>query len=509
MALRLAAEILARRRAQEGLLAFCEYTHPSWQTSAHHVKIAHRLEQVERLDVCECCGKVIDRLATFAPPRHGKTELVSRRFPAWCFGRHQEWQMICAQATGQLALDTGADVREIVKSPEYKRIFPSVTLREDAQAAGRWLTNKGGVYFAAGVDGTIVGRGANILNIDDPHGGRQAADSQRMRDIAGNWYFGDALTRLMPPSRQLLTLTRWHEDDLAGRLLPKPSLWASTPDPTWFCCGNGWHVLLMVAITNEGTDREEALWPERYPLELLLERKAAMVGAGRGREWRSQYQQRPVAEEGGYLQRAWFATRYDTRPPDLSVFLITDFAVTEKTGEKDPDRTEIGAIGLGQDDKVYVLDWATLVSTSDVWIEKLIDMVAYWEPMAVFGEKGVIKNAIEPALLRRMEERRTYARLEWMPTTGDKLARGRSLQAWAASKRVIFPAQSLWHENMIDELVAVGGGGRYWDKFDAMAHFFLAIDSNHPATVCGVTEPVRPRDRWAIIDGGCSTWKVA
>jgi predicted phage terminase large subunit-like protein len=514
--LQAAEELHFRKKAQESLLFYTENTHPRWETSEHHIRMCSRLEQLERLDTCECCGRLISKLAFFAPPRHSKTELASRRFPSWCMGKHPEWQMICAQATGRLAADTGADVRDIVKSPEFQRVF-DVTLREDARAAERWVTDSGGVYFAAGVDGAIVGRGANLLVIDDPHRGRQDADSERMRDIAGNWYFGDAITRTMPDdeggcARQLLILTRWHEDDLAGRILGTEADWHETEDSCFFCCDSGWHVLKMEAISNEGSENERALWSSRYPLNELHEKRSTMQDAGRNREWQSQYQQRPTVEEGSFLKRWWFDNRYDTLPAGARMYITTDFAVTKKETQrkqkKKPARTELIVLAHCPDDRVYVVDCVSLVSSSDVWIERLIELAKQYDISAGFGEKGVIKNAIEPFLERALEDEKYNLWMTWMPTTEDKLARGSALQAWAARGKLVFPRGGSWVSEMIDELVAVGGGGFYWDKFDACAHFFLAIDQNHPAILR--PDPVTQKlpDGWRVWDGGIPSWRL-
>jgi predicted phage terminase large subunit-like protein len=499
-------EWMARKSAKDNLLAFTQYTHPQWETGRHHKIICKYLEMIE-------AGK-ITRLAIDAPPRHSKSELASRRFPAWYLGRHPDRQVICASAGGLLASDIGADVRDIIRDPFYRKVFPGVEIREDASAAGRWRTRQGGTYYAAGVGGTVVGRGANVAIVDDPHGGREDADSQRMRDIVGSWFHGDLLTRLMTPQAIVLIMTRWHEDDLAGRLMPPESEWAPLEGREVYQAGE-WTVVRLRAIEFEGTSHEEALWPgvtdNRYPLPRLHQIKASMVQAGRGREWSAQYQQSPVAEEGTYLRRNWFCQRWSEIPEHVTTYLVSDFAVTQKAANNDPDRTELGIVGLGVDDRAYVLDWWSGITSPDVWIEKALDLVDQYKPSAFFGEKGVIKNAIEPLLNRRMRDRGVYARLEWMPTTSDKLARGRALQAWAASGRVVLPKSSPWVEEMVDELTKIGGGGRYWDKFDALAHFFLAIDDTHPAIVRAAnSNGHRRQDYWDYADRDTfKHWKVA
>lgn len=496
-----AAEVMhSRQLARESLLAFTEATHPRWETGEHHLLLCEWLEKLERGD--------ISNLAVFAPPRHGKTELVSRRFPAWCMGRHPEWQMICAQATGLLAADTGADVREILRSPEFRRIFPGVELRADAQAAGRWLTDAGGVYFAAGCDGTIIGRGANLLDIDDPHRGRQDADSERMRNLTGNWYFGDALFRLMTPARQLLTQTRWHEDDLSGRIIPHEREWEPTDHPKVFKAGD-WHVIRLRAIEQEGTKREVALWPgandDRFPLRRLHEIKTTLTKAGKLREWRAQYQQSPTADEGTYIQRAWFSERWEELPWVMNVYIASDYAVTDKKDSPDPDWTEHGVFGMTPDDRIYVLDWVGGQWTPDVWIERLLDLTERYKPYAVFGTKGVIRNSIEPFLKKRMRERKVSMRMEWLSDMADKSAKGRAFQAAASSSRILFPVQSEWAERIIDQCVGFPSV-IHDDGFDTMSNICRAIDQAHPAIVRHAPGNGNGVDRYAGEDHGRTTW---
>jgi hypothetical protein len=134
-------------KARRSLLAFTEYTLPQYKRAAHHELIAEKLEAVERGE--------IDRLMIALPPRHGKSELVSKRFAPWCLGRNPKRQIIAASYNSDLASDFGRNVRNIVASPEFTQVFPTVTLAPDSQAANRMNTNHGGTYVAAGV-GTAV-----------------------------------------------------------------------------------------------------------------------------------------------------------------------------------------------------------------------------------------------------------------------------------------------------------------------------------------------------------------
>src|ERR1700724_3362339 len=147
---RAAEELLKRMDAAENLISFTEYTFKNYETAAIHRIIASQLERIEQGD--------IDRLMLLVPPRHGKSELASRRFPAFFLGRHPDRQFISASATGSLAEDFGRDVRNIIDSPEYRVLFDT-RLAEDSKAKGRWNTHQDGSYYAIGVNAAIMGRG--------------------------------------------------------------------------------------------------------------------------------------------------------------------------------------------------------------------------------------------------------------------------------------------------------------------------------------------------------------
>jgi hypothetical protein len=233
----------ARLTASEELIPFTEYTFQQYEAAEHHRLIAEKLEAVERGE--------IDRLMIFMPPRHGKSELASKRFPAWYLGRNPDRQIIAASYNSDLAGDFGRNVRNIVRERRFRNVFPEVELAADSQAANRWNTNKGGSYVAAGVGTAVTGRGAHLLLIDDPVKDREEADSETTREKVYSWYTSTAYTRLMPGGAVVVIQTRWHEDDLAGRLLEAEAKG-----------GDKWDKLILPAVMSNG----EALWPDRYPV---------------------------------------------------------------------------------------------------------------------------------------------------------------------------------------------------------------------------------------------------
>jgi len=453
--------------ARRSLLRFTEYTNPAYVSAGHHKLIAEKLEAVERGE--------IDRLMIFMPPRHGKSELASKRFPAWCLGRNPKRQIIAASYNSDLANDFGRNVRNIVAEPEFGQVFPGVGLAADSQAANRMNTNHGGAYVAAGVGTAVTGRGADIALIDDPFKDREEADSERRRDLVWDWYRSTLYTRLMPGGAIVLIQTRWHEDDLAGRLLEHDR--------------GQWEVLELPAINVSG----EALWPEWYDIEALGRIKAT-IGP---REWSALYQQKPQPDEGTFFRREWFQTW--GKLPALRYYGTSDYAVTDGGG----DYTVHRLWGIASDGDVYRVDGWRGQTTSDQWIEAKLDLIAKYKPLAWFGEGGVIQKAIEPMLRRRMRERNVHCRLEWLSSVSDKPTRARSFQAMAATQRVFFEPGADLSEFLVFP------AGKHDDDVDTASLIGRVIDQAHPAIVRAQQEKP-PRDRWnRTRDEEVSNWKIA
>jgi predicted phage terminase large subunit-like protein len=447
--LNLLQEKRARLAATETLAAFTEYTFPQYRTAEHHRLICEKLEAVERGE--------IDRLMIFMPPRHGKSELASKRFPAWYLGRNPDKQVITASYNSDLAGDFGRQVRNIVREQRFRNVFPSVTLAEDSQAANRWNTSAGGSYVAAGVGTAVTGRGAHLLLIDDPVKDREEAESETRRETVYNWYSSTAYTRLMPGGAVILIQTRWHEDDLAGRLLEAEAKG-----------GDKWDKLILPAILSNG----QALWPEWYPIDALNRTKAA-IGP---RDWSALYQQQPAPDDGTFFLKAWFK-RHENPPERCHVYMTSDYAVTEGDG----DYTEHAIWGVDGTGRIFQLDWWHGQTASDEWIEQKLHMIRKWKPICAFGEAGVIQKAIEPMLKRRMTETATRCRMEWLPSIHDKATRARAFQSRAAMGEVSLLDDERG-ERVLKQLLAFPAG-KHDDAVDVCSMMGLALDMAHPAIV--------------------------
>lgn len=276
----------------------------------HHKLIIEKLEAVERGD--------IKRLMLFLPPGSAKSSYASVLFPAWFLGRNPTKQVIAASHTAELAETFGRRVRNIVKSEDFCRLFPNAHLAEDSQASGRWDMEEGGGYYAVGVGGSVTGRRSDLTILDDVVRSREDADSERVRQKTWDWYVADLKTRLKPHAALIVIMTRWHSDDLAGRLIADQEKG-----------GEQWEIvsLPMEAGLNDPLGREpgELLWPEWYTPDMVKQAKRD------SRNWSALYQQSPTIDGGNILKSTWWKIWPEDKklPTCDHVFLSWDTAYSE------------------------------------------------------------------------------------------------------------------------------------------------------------------------------------
>jgi len=471
-------ELARRELARRKLIEFTEYTFPQYSAAPHHYLIAEKLEAVERGE--------IDRLMISVPPRHGKSELSSKRFPAWFLGRNPGKSIIAASYNSDLASDFGREVRNIVDAPEYHAVF-STRLASDSKAANRWHTNGGGAYIAAGVGTAVTGRGADVVLVDDPLKNREEADSELSRQRVWDWYTSTAYTRLAPGGRIVVVTTRWHEDDLTGRLLTAMENG-----------GDRWEVMVLPAINADG----EALWPDRYS-KTALERIKANIGT---RDWSALYQQSPAPDEGLYFKRDMM--RFYTVPPQhLRFYGASDYAVTADGG----DYTVHAIVGVDPDDNIYIIDIWRKRSESNVWIDAFCDLIKRYKPLKWAEEQGQILKSLGPFIDRRQRETKAYCAREQFTSAADKATRSRSFQARMAMGKVYFPTLAPWMGDLEAELFAFPAG-KNDDQVDSLGLVGRLLDQ----MVGGRVPPksAHKEDRWGKAfaraeRGQMDSWKVA
>jgi predicted phage terminase large subunit-like protein len=396
-----------------------------YEPAQHHWQIAEKLEAVERGE--------IKRLMIFMPPRHGKSELASRRFPAWYLGRNPNKQIIGCSYSTDLAVEFGRDVRNIFNMREMNTLF-GVSLRADSKAAGRWNTSQGGCYLAAGVDKGITGFGANILLIDDPIKDRKEAESETVRQNAWDWYTSTAYTRLMPGGAVVVIQTRWHADDLAGRLLEAQEHG-----------GDQWEVLSLQAINDDG----QALWPEWYDVE-QLSRIKGVIGP---RDWSALYQQEPMPQTGDFFQMEWFEY-YDELPKQTRFYITSDYAVTAGGG----DYTVHLVWCIDAEENIYIVDMWRGQTDTNTWINALIGLINRYRPDQIGEENGQIIKSVGPFIEKKMQESSCYCYRQQYPSVADKATRAQSFRGRASQGKVFLKKGADWLDVLLKELLTFPAG---------------------------------------------------
>ena len=337
----------------------------------------------------------------------------------------------------ELAVRFGSKVRNIIDSPEYKQIFGDVKLREDSKAKGRWETNHGGEYYAAGVGASITGRGADLLIIDDPHT-EQDAMSDIAMERAYEWYTAGPRQRLQPGGSILLVMTRWAEDDLTGRLLKAQT------EPK----ADTWRQISFSAILDSGNP----VWPEYWSLEELEKIKASLPI----RNWSAQYMQNPTSEEGAILKREWWVPWKGHIPNLMHVIQSYDTAFSKK---ETADYSAITTWGIfypeeGGAPAMILLD--ALRGKYDFPELKAVALDAnkYWEPETIIIEQ---KASGEP--LTQEFRRMGIPVVPFVPTKGnDKHTRVNACAPVFESGQVFFPYGEKFAEDVIDECAAFPNG---------------------------------------------------
>jgi predicted phage terminase large subunit-like protein len=259
-------------------MSFVKEMWPEFIEGRHHKEIADKFNDI--------ANKKIKRLIINMPPRHTKSEFASFLLPAWMVGRKPDLKIIQSTHTTELAIRFGRKAKTLMDSPEYKKVFDT-RLREDSQAAGKWETEQGGEYYAAGVGSAITGRGADLLIIDDPHSEQDAMNPEAL-ERAYEWYTSGPRQRLQPGGAIVLVMTRWSTKDLTSKLIKSQKTLKA----------DKWELIEFPAILPSGNP----VWPQYWKKD-ELEGVRASISIGK---WNAQWMQNPTAEEGSILKREWW-----------------------------------------------------------------------------------------------------------------------------------------------------------------------------------------------------------
>jgi len=521
-------EIAQRALCRRKLLPFIQKFNKSYDAGWVHQDICTRLEKfVKAVEKGEA-----PRLMLFMPPRHGKSEIASKNFPAWMLGQHPDWEIIAASYAVSLPVGFSRKVQSIIQDDYYSKLFPKSKLHPKSQSAESWLTTAEGGYVAAGVGGGITGKGAHVFIIDDPVKDAEEADSDTQRGKVWDWWGSTAKTRLSPGGGVLVIQTRWHDDDLSGRLLLQmkelkkefqelmeyaeltmsesepgtPEYEAAATELLSYTEELGdiddWEVVSYPAmatedeyITEDGAiiheddggsatrqvrQKGQALHDSRYPIGRLRNMKRSM----QPRHWSALYQQNPVPDEGIYFTKDMLRFTSSVPPQaEMHLFQAWDLAI----GEKQQNDFTVGACGgLDWQGNLHILEILRFKQSDTQFIaEAVLDFQKkYTNVMQVGIEKGALEIALWPTLKKEMKRRKQFPTFnhDLRPIT-DKWVRARPLQGRMQQGMVQFPSGQTWTEPAVQELLRFPGG-LHDDIVDALAWLMRMVS--------GRKEPQKP-----------------
>ena len=374
-----------RKIAQAGkfsLIDFSIITNRKYKPNWHHEIISEKLEAIERGE--------LKRLMIFMPPRSGKSQLATINFPAWYLGRNPDKEIITVSYSGDLAIDFGSKTRDLISNEIYQMIF-EVSLKEDEKSKGKWMTKQGGSYISAGVGGAITGRGADCLILDDPIKNKEEAESEVYRNKIYDFFTSTAYTRLNPQGAIIIILTRWHLDDLAGRLLTQNK--------------GEWEIIEFPAIATEDEEyrkKGEPLWPSRYSLEDLNNIKKAIGGY----DWACLYQQKPVLTENQEFRPHWikYRTLTEIKQFETKNYLTIDTAISQRASA---DYTGICRNFIDKENNWNLKTGRYKIDPKGL-IELLFSLHEQDKYEKIGIEKTIYLTAIKPFLMDEMRRRNIF-----------------------------------------------------------------------------------------------------
>jgi predicted phage terminase large subunit-like protein len=422
---------LEREKCQKSFMAYVKKMWPGFIHGRHHALMAKKFEEIAE-------GK-LKRLIINMPPRHTKSEFASYLLPSWFLGRFPEKKVIQSSNTADLAVNFGRKVRNLVQSEEYARIYPDVALRQDSKSAGRWATNKNGEYFAIGVGGTMTGKGADLMIIDDPHSEQEAALATGNPEVFNSvyeWYTSGPRQRLQPNGAIVIVMTRWSKADLTGKVLKSSGELGKDEE---------WEVIELPAIMPSG----KPLWPEFWSLGELTALRDELPSS----KWNAQYQQNPTAEEGAIVKREWWKIWEKEKAPSCE-FIIQSWDTAFTKGERNDYSacTTWGVFYLNEDEtdvNIILLDAFQKRMEFPELKEKAHAHYLDWEPDAFIVEA---KAAGAPLIfeLRKMG----IPVSEYTPSRGnDKFVRINSVADLFQSGKVWAP-DTRWARELIENMAA-------------------------------------------------------
>lgn len=487
-------ELMERQLARVSLIEFIKKFNPNYEAGWVHEDICRRLKKF--LNAMERGES--PRLMLFMPPRHGKSMIASHNFPAWALGLFPQYEIIAASYGSSLPNKFSRQVRAFLRDNKYKELFPETKLDPTNENVEGWSTTKGGGYIPAGVGGGITGKGAHIFIVDDPIKDAEEADSETIRQNIWDWWGSTAYTRLAPNAGVLVIQTRWHDDDLAGRMIMqmreelreageiKDMNLANDMDEDEVDSRyeqmlreiDQWEIIDYPAISTEdeylnrdGTVttkpidtnskflryKDEALHPQRFDYTRLMKVKRTL----QPRHWSALYQQNPVPDEGMFFTKNML--KFDVRP-EFSKFPICmawDLAV----GLKQQNDYTVGVVGcLDYYDRLVVLEVVRAKMNIHQSAEAILGLYDKYNRMIVGNpvigiEQGQLSLSLGPHLQKVMDDERLFPTFDdTLKPVSDKIMRAGPLQGRMQQGKVLFVKGENWNEDVEHELLRFPGG---------------------------------------------------
>ena len=483
--MRTRAELALMRRqdkiasAKKNLLDYIEFTMPDpeahndvtrseYQAAPHHKAVCAAVQSFVEGEF-----EGYDTLILTMPPRHGKTQIVSKHLPAWYSALNPGDGVVVAAYGDEFAADIGADVRRIIQGKEHKQVFPDHRLVRGGTAKDRLNTTRGGLLFFVGRGAALTGRGAHLLVIDDLIKDDKEAASQTIRDQAWNWFNRVALTRRMGRKLVIMTFTRWHSDDPIGRLTdPENSHWREG-------IAKKIKIINLPALAEDddplGRKPGAALWPERYD-EAFLEDFRLRDPLG----FASLYQQRPTLAEGDLFKMDGLRIyNPEDLPDNMRWYAASDHALST---ERRRDPSCFGKAGVDQHGHLWLDEVFWQRVGPEVAVEAMLGMGSgARQPLVWWAERGHISKSIGPFLKKRMLETNRIFNVKEVTPVGDKASRAASAVARWNLGMIHLPANAPWTERAIAELMAFPNGN-HDDFVDMLALLCMGLRVQTPAS---------------------------
>lgn len=457
--------------AHDSLLDYMILTMPDPSDPDDVAKSKYQITPQARL-LCQLVEKVvrgeIQRAAISIGPQMGKSQILSRGAPAWISGRDPTRNMMLGSYNQDFANDFGDDVRALMTSAAHAQIFPQHQLRKGGQAKDQLITTENGKLAFVGVGGSGTGKPADIFFVDDPIRNDEDAQSPAYREKIWNWFTKVANTRIHNDSAIIVVHTRWHEDDLIGRLCDPDH---PERNKKYAGIADDWTYINLPAVIEDpklaealgltlafqkdplvqaqfGKKPMAALWGARFSLPFLARQKRMDK-----RGFTALRMGKPSPEDGDYFKQADIVEYHnvDELPKNLRMYGASDHAVTEK---KKNDASVIGCVGVDRNDDIWVMPdlvWDRM--ETDAIVETLLAQFKAHKPLLWWMEDENISKSFGPFLRKRMQETKTYVALDGIPRIGDKKSHARSIQGRMQMRKVHLPAFAHWYADAKNELL--------------------------------------------------------